>query len=527
MAIDLRKNKDALVKAYHQVLDDNDDTDWALFGYEGQNPVLKVVETGNGGVEEMSDDLNSGKMLYAFCRVQDPNTSLNKYVLIHWTGEGVPENLKLKFTSHLRDVQGFLKGIHITYPARCEEDIDLDDILKKVAKSSGANYSFHKETAKPMDAPAPVGTDYKRIIPSSDINMNNRDKFWAQAEKDEIQRQKQEKQKMDEERRRLDVERKEREVAETKERERKISEHMQEVGRQRQAEKRAEQINKEEEKKRWEKVQRESSIDEEERGHRSDQMRKERAAEAAQLVSSSTSSARAFFKTKSIERPDDNTSRGPPPPRKLKHNFGNQEQQQPSPPQRKEPIQLPKQPEPEPEVEDTQPEQPSQELEPEPEPVALPQTRDLMKQGLPPRQDSDEEEEEDNQDWNEPPAEHFEFREKRQPSFTEDYAAEERHHAATESHRVSGVTYFEEEEEDDSARPQQEEPPVDTFVPSPEQALCARALYDYQAADDTEITFDPYDIITNIEQIDEGWWQGFGPDGSYGMFPANYVQLIN
>ena len=46
-------------------------------------------------------------------------------------------------------------------------------------------------------------------------------------------------------------------------------------------------------------------------------------------------------------------------------------------------------------------------------------------------------------------------------------------------------------------------------------------------ADDTEITFDPEDIITNIEQIDEGWWQGFGPDGSYGMFPANYVELIN
>ena len=46
------------------------------------------------------------------------------------------------------------------------------------------------------------------------------------------------------------------------------------------------------------------------------------------------------------------------------------------------------------------------------------------------------------------------------------------------------------------------------------------------AGDDTEITFDPGDIITDIEQIDEGWWQGTGPDGSFGMFPANYVELI-
>jgi hypothetical protein len=61
---------------------------------------------------------------------------------------------------------------------------------------------------------------------------------------------------------------------------------------------------------------------------------------------------------------------------------------------------------------------------------------------------------------------------------------------------------------------------------STDLGLRARALYDYQAADETEITFDPDDVITHIEQIDEGWWQGLGPDGTYGLFPANYVELI-
>lgn len=45
-------------------------------------------------------------------------------------------------------------------------------------------------------------------------------------------------------------------------------------------------------------------------------------------------------------------------------------------------------------------------------------------------------------------------------------------------------------------------------------------------ADASEITFDPDDIITNIEQIDPGWWTGVTPDGSQGMFPANYVELL-
>lgn len=46
------------------------------------------------------------------------------------------------------------------------------------------------------------------------------------------------------------------------------------------------------------------------------------------------------------------------------------------------------------------------------------------------------------------------------------------------------------------------------------------------AADDTEISFDPENLITGIEVIDEGWWRGYGPDGHFGMFPANYVELI-
>lgn len=58
------------------------------------------------------------------------------------------------------------------------------------------------------------------------------------------------------------------------------------------------------------------------------------------------------------------------------------------------------------------------------------------------------------------------------------------------------------------------------------EGMTARALYDYQAADDTEITFDPGDIITHIDTIDEGWWQGLAPDGTYGLFPANYVEVI-
>lgn len=43
-------------------------------------------------------------------------------------------------------------------------------------------------------------------------------------------------------------------------------------------------------------------------------------------------------------------------------------------------------------------------------------------------------------------------------------------------------------------------------------------------AGDDEISFDPDDIISNIEMIDDGWWRGVCK-GRYGLFPANYVEL--
>lgn len=56
--------------------------------------------------------------------------------------------------------------------------------------------------------------------------------------------------------------------------------------------------------------------------------------------------------------------------------------------------------------------------------------------------------------------------------------------------------------------------------------MCVRALYDYQAEDESEISFEPGDIITNVETMDKAWWRGWSKDGRQGLFPANYVETI-
>jgi len=49
-------------------------------------------------------------------------------------------------------------------------------------------------------------------------------------------------------------------------------------------------------------------------------------------------------------------------------------------------------------------------------------------------------------------------------------------------------------------------------------------LYDYEAAEDNELSFPEDAKITGLEFPDEDWWFGHFK-GHSGLFPANYVQL--
>nr|CAD7426260.1 unnamed protein product [Timema monikensis] len=329
----------------------------ALFGYDGQSNDLKFISKGAGGVEELTEDLNSGKIMYAFCKVMDPKTSLPKCVLINWQGEGAPHARKGTCANHVHEVTNFFKGVHVTLNARNEEEVDPQIVIDKVAKSTGSAYSF-KDRGDLEKESGPVGTVYKRVIPKQEINTRERDKFWEKEEQEEKQRQAEEKNRKEEERTRIESERKQREL--------------------REAEKSAEERTKEvtpadQEKEDWEREERER------RG-----------------------------------RTDTEVS---------------------------QPIIL-------------EAKQPARE-------TTQPQT----------------------------------IREATQPIIRE----------------ALQVAQCMEEEELLAYSNGQDD-----------LGLQARALYDYQAADSTEITFDPGDIITHIDQIDEGWWQGLGPDGTYGLFPANY-----
>ncbi|KAB0401338.1 hypothetical protein E2I00_017620 [Balaenoptera physalus] len=320
----------------------------ALFTYEGNSNDIRVAGTGEGGLEEMVEELNSGKVMYAFCRVKDPNSGLPKFVLINWTGEGVNDVRKGACANHVSTMASFLKGAHVTINARAEEDVEPECIMQKVARASGANYTFHREGSRFQDTgpQAPVGSVYQKTNAVSEIKRVGKDSFWAKAEKEEENRRLEEKRRAEEERQRLEQERRERELREAALREQRYQEQGGEAGPQR------------------------------------------------------------LYRTALLVRsPALHTA-----PKGLLGVYD----------------------------------------------VCVTRVRRVV--------------------------------------FLQLLHVSERHQ--------------------------------DRLRAGCPRALSAASGLPFFAADETEISFDPENLITGIEVIDEGWWRGYGPDGHFGMFPANYVELI-
>ncbi|CAJ1067888.1 drebrin-like b isoform X2 [Xyrichtys novacula] len=438
MSVNLSKNGAALTSAFKEVVDEKSKTNWALFTYEGNSNDIRLAEKGDGGLEELVEELNSGKVMYAFCRVQDPNSGLPKYVLINWTGEGVNDARKGICANHVSSMASFLKGAHVTVNARAEEDVEPEVIMQKVAKASGANYSFHKESSSRFQdsgPQGPVGSVYQKTNAMSEIRKTNKDTFWAQAEKEEEKRRLEERRKADEERQRLEKERKDREAKEAAQRDKRDKERASQIEQQKKFQQQQEAVSREQEKQRWEEKE-EQEPSQRRAGGRGESV--EKANEAASLISQRTVNPREMFK---------------------------QRERGITPSESDVPSVTPASPQPESDVDDgqTRCEYDEQEVTPQEQPK------------------------------DEVPASN---------SYSQDAAHEEPP-----------------QQEDTNSYQETAEEPLD-------KGICARALYDYQAADDTEISFDPDDIITGIEMIDEGWWRGYSPDGNFGMFPANYVELI-
>ncbi|XP_076607535.1 drebrin isoform X3 [Chaetodon auriga] len=230
MAVNLGKNRLALLTAYQDVIDETSDTDWALYTYEDESNDLTLASSGGGGLAEITLTFDNGRVMYGFCSLKEPTSALPRYILINWVGEDVPDARKCACASHVATIADFFQGVEVIVNASSLDDIEPSAIGQRLTNGTVAVASPVLSRLRTRDEEhGDVGTVYEKTNAEVEMKKINREEFWEQAKREEELRKEEEKKKAAEERQRYEEERMELERKEQENRERRYREREQQI----------------------------------------------------------------------------------------------------------------------------------------------------------------------------------------------------------------------------------------------------------------------------------------------------------
>ncbi|CAH8527909.1 unnamed protein product [Dicrocoelium dendriticum] len=176
MSLDLNSNGDSLRSSVDSVL--NGAHAWVVFGYSGTSFTLDVVNSGSD-TKDMLEEFSSHRVMFGFVRVDHSGQASlpPKYVFIYWCGEAAPSKYKVSCTQHGDVIKQFCRTTHLSIRAQSEDDLDWDDVVAKLTKISGTDYSVRPD--KWDWHPPNVESTYRRVDPLKEIPKNSSSKdFW-------------------------------------------------------------------------------------------------------------------------------------------------------------------------------------------------------------------------------------------------------------------------------------------------------------------------------------------------------------
>ncbi|XP_072518359.1 drebrin isoform X4 [Salminus brasiliensis] len=295
MAVNLSKNRLALLTAYQDVIDETSATDWALYTYEDSSNDLTLASSGDGGLAEITATFDNSRIMYGFCSLKEPAATLPRYILINWVGEDVPDARKCACASHVATIAEFFqvsltKGVDVIINASSMDDIDPSAIGQRLTNGTVpvASPVMSRLRMRDEENAENVGTTYQKTNAEFEMKKINREEFWEQAKREEEMRKEEERKKAAEERQRFEEERMELERKEQEEREKRYRE------RERQIEEHRKKLQEEEEAK--EKSKNQPLITEPSYEDPSLEKKETEVEEAAAIIAQRTSNPREYFK---------------------------------------------------------------------------------------------------------------------------------------------------------------------------------------------------------------------------------------
>ncbi|XP_016381847.1 drebrin-like protein B [Sinocyclocheilus rhinocerous] len=225
--VDLDTYSLSLLTAKEDILNPRSSTNWALFTYDGIMNMLKLADSGAGGLKELTAKLHPKWPLYGMCRV---GKAQPRIAMILWVGNEVDGYRKAECASHLPAIRAFFKEVHIFLPAHTLDEITEERICTLAYNAAVVTQGPRgRPSHRTEDRQAIVGTNYKRTIAAAEIQRIQRDSFWAHAEREEEERKKEEQRRAAEDRKQREKERLLQERRDATERERRMNEKEQKI----------------------------------------------------------------------------------------------------------------------------------------------------------------------------------------------------------------------------------------------------------------------------------------------------------
>ncbi|XP_073506271.1 uncharacterized protein [Phyllobates terribilis] len=281
----------SLITAKEDILSARSSTDWAVFTYE-KKWSLKLLDSGVGGLDELTRRFSKNLVQYGLCRVNDPNTGVQRVVLIHWVGDNVDASRREVTSQHLPSIRRFFKEANVLLGAQKVEDVTQEQVAQALSRVPPPARAFQRPRIP--GSREVVGTNYMKTNPAAEMKISRREAFWQRSEREEERRKEMERMRLQEERLSLERDRIQRERLEEEERDRRIQEKERLVEEQRKEQARTEAERRRLEKERW--AQQQKEYEEELKGRFRRSQSIEMAAEAAALVSGRSLHPRDFFR---------------------------------------------------------------------------------------------------------------------------------------------------------------------------------------------------------------------------------------
>lgn len=134
----------AILSAYNAVRSDTDATTWLILSYSGSGDKLSLSASGTGDISTLAAAFDAAQAQYGYARVEYANDAESrrvKFVFVVWIGPQTPVMRKGRVSVQAAEVRRVLSHHSITVDARDVDDLEQEEIVKRLRKAGGADYN--------------------------------------------------------------------------------------------------------------------------------------------------------------------------------------------------------------------------------------------------------------------------------------------------------------------------------------------------------------------------------------------------